>query len=110
MMIAVFLDEFAIIEGDAKAKIKKGEFHTLKYSAIRRDMLYTGRVMEAPVYLVDEEFLHELNDAKGKVRFFVAASESKKDVEVEVAAGLFSGINEYIDETKTLLGVNVENE
>jgi hypothetical protein len=103
MMVAVFMDEFAMVEGDAKARTKKGELHELKYITIRRDMMHTGRVMEAPVYLVSEGFLHELSNAKGKVRFWLSALESK-DVEVEVAAGLFSGIDDYIAETKSLLG------
>lgn len=103
MMIAVFMDEFAMVEGNAKARTKKGELHELKYVTIRRDMMETGRVMEAPVYLVSEGFLHELSNAKGKVRFWLSSLESK-DVEVEVAAGLFSGVDDYIAETKSLLG------
>ena len=109
MMIAVFLDEFAMVEGDAKARTKKGEEHKLKYVTIRRDMMYTGRVMEAPVYLVSEELLHEMSNAKGKVRFWLAALDTK-DVEVEVAASLFSGVDDYIAETKSVLGTGFEIE
>lgn len=109
MMIAVFLDEFAMIEGDAKARTKKGDEHKLEYVTIRRDMMYTGRVMEAPVYLVSEDLLHELSNAKGKVRFWLTALDTK-DVEVEIAASLFSGVDDYIAETKSVLGTDFEIE
>ena len=109
MMIAIFLDEFSMIDGNARAKIKKGGEHTLEFVNIRRDMLYTGRVMEAPVYLVSEEMLHELSNARGKVRFWLNALDTK-DVEVEVAAGLFSDIDDYIAETKSLLAELFEDE
>jgi len=109
MMIAIFLDEFSMIEGNARAKAKKGEEHTLEFVNIRRDMLYTGRVMEAPVYLVSEEMLHEFSNAKGKVRFWLNALDTK-DVEVEVAAGLLSGVDDYIAETKSLLGELFEDD
>lgn len=109
MMIAVFLDEFAMIEGEAIARTKKGEEHKLEYVTIRRDMLHTGKVMEAPIYLVSEELLHDLSSAKGKVRFWLAALDTK-DVEVEVAASLFSRIDDYIAETKSTMGEISTNE
>ncbi len=108
MMIVVFLDEFAMIEGDATVKPGKGgEIQSIEYVTIRRDMTPGGRLMEAPIYRVSEELLHELGKAKGKARFWLAASSSK-DIEVEVAARLFSGIDEYIAETKAKLGVLFE--
>jgi len=102
MMVAVFLKEFAIIEGDARVEIKKGPTHTLEYVSTRRDMTPRGRVMEAPVYMVSEALLHDLGSAKGKTRFWLAA-DKPKEVEVEVAASLFEDIEAYIAETKTVL-------
>lgn len=109
MMIAVFLDEFAMIEGDATVKPGKGtEIQSIEHITTRRDMTPEGLMMEAPFYKVSEELLHDLGKAKGKVRFWLTAS-LLKDEEVEVAAGLFSDIEAYIAETKTVLGALFEN-
>ncbi len=109
MMVAVFLKEFAIVEGDSRVEIKKGPTHTIEYVSTRRDMTPRGRVMEAPVYMVTEELLHDLGSAKGKVRFWLSA-DKPKEVEVEVAASLFEDIEAYIAETKTVLAVLFEEE
>jgi len=103
MLIVVFLDEFAIIEGDAKVQTKHGEPHTIKHVSTRRDMTH-GKMMEAALYLVDEEVLQELSQAKGKVHFYLANTDAKKDVDVEVAASNFEDIGAYIAETKAVLG------
>lgn len=103
MMIVVFLDDFAIIEGDAKVQTRHGEPHTIKYVSTRRDMVQ-GKMMEAALYLVDEAVLEELGQAKGKVHFYLANTDAKKDVDVEVAASNFEDIGAYIAETKTVLG------
>jgi hypothetical protein len=102
MMVAVFLKEFAMIEGDSRVEIKKGPSHSIKYSSTRRDMTTNRRLMEAPVYIVNEELLHDLGSAKGKVRFWLSA-EKPKEVEVEVAASLFEDIEAYVQETKEVL-------
>jgi hypothetical protein len=103
MMVAVFLKEFAMVEGDSRVEIKKGPTHTMKYVTTRRDMTTDRRMMEAPVYLVSEELLHDLGSAKGKTRFFLSA-EKPKEVEVEIAASLFEDIDAYVEETKSVLG------
>ena len=108
MMIVVFRDEFAIIEGDARVETKDGGEYTIKYVSTSRDMV-SGKMMEAALYLVDEALLHELSNASGKVRFFLAADEVKKGVEVEVAASQFDDIDAFITETKTVLAVLFEN-
>ena len=105
MLIVVFLDEFAIIEGPATVKTKKGEKQTIEHLTTQRDMTPGGRMMEAAIYKVSEELLRELGNAKGKVRFWLKGKQIKKDKEVEVAASLFSDLGEYIDETKTELSV-----
>jgi len=104
MMIAVFLKkEFAMVGGDSTVKTKNGETHPLKFVTIRRDMTINRRIMEAPVYLVDEALLHDLANAKGKVRFWLTA-EDPEEVEVEFSSKLFEGLDEYVAETKMVLG------
>ena len=108
MMIVVFRDEFAIIEGDARVETKDGGEYTLKYVSTRRDMV-SGKMMEAALYMVDEALLQGLSKAGGKVRFFLAADEVKKGVEVEVAASQFDEIDAYIAETRAVLAELFEN-
>jgi len=102
MMIVVFLDDFAMIEGDAKVETKDGEAYTLRYVSTRRDMTH-GKMMEAALYMVDESVLRELGQAKGKVHFYLANTDAKEDVDVKVAASNFEDIDAYIAETKTVL-------
>jgi len=103
MMVAVFLKEFAMIEGDSRVEIKKGPTHSIEYVTTRRDMTTDRRMMEAPVYLVSEELLHDLASAKGKAYFWLSA-EKPKEVKVEVATSLFEDIDAYVEETKSVLG------
>lgn len=110
MLIVVFMDEFAIIEGPATVKIKGGKKHTIEHMTTQRDMTPSGRMMEAPIYKVSEELLRELGHAKGKVRFWLRGEEIKKDKEVEVAASLFSDMDAYIEETKTELAALFQDE
>lgn len=105
MLIVVFLEEFAIIEGPATVKAKKVKKQTIEHIKTQRDMTPGGKMMEAAIYRVSEELLRGLGNSSGKVRFWLKGEEVKKDVEVEVAASLFGDIGEYIDETKTELGV-----
>ena len=109
MMVAVFLEEFAMLEGDSKVKTKNGEMYSLKYVTIRRDMTPSGKVMEAPVYIASEELLHELSSAKGKVRFWLSG-EKPKEVEVEFAASLFEDLDAYVAETRMVLSELFEDE
>lgn len=110
MMVAVFFKkDFAMIDGDAKAQTKNGEMHNLEFVNIRRDMTPRGRMMEAPIYIVPEALLNDMSNAKGKVRFWLSAGDPK-EVEAEFAAGLFSELDTYIAETKTVLGVLFEDE
>ena len=109
MMVAVFLEEFAMVEGDSKVKTKKGEMYSLEYVTTRRDMTPAGKVMEAPVYLASEELLHELSNAKGKVRFWLSA-EKPKEVEAEFAASLFEDLDAYVAETRMVLSALFEDE
>ena len=109
MMIVVFRDEFAIIDGDARVATKDGEEYTIQHVSTRRDMV-SGKMMEAALYMVSEQLLHDLAGAKGKVRFYLAADEVKKGVEVEVAASPFEDLEAYIAETKTMLAELFENQ
>ena len=109
-MIAVFFKkDFAMIEGDATAQTKNGELHNLEFIDIRRDMTPRGRMMEAPIYIAPEALLRDMSNAKGKIRFWLSAGDPK-EVEAEFAASLFSELDAYITETKTVLGALFEDE
>lgn len=105
MLIVVFLDEFAIIEGPATVKIKGSKKQLIEHVKTQRDMTPGGRMMEAAIFKVSEELLRELGSARGKVRFWLQGEEIKKDIEVEVAASLFSDMDAYLTETKTALSI-----
>ena len=112
MKVAVFFKkEFPMIEGDSKVQIKNGETHDIEYVSTRRDItLNRGRrMMEESAYLVSEALLHELSNAKGKVKFLLSAEESK-EVEVEFSASLFEDLDAYIAETKMVLSELFEDE
>ena len=109
MMIAVFFDEFAIIEGTAKVKIHKGDTFDIEHVSTRRDMTPSGRMMEAAIYKVSEELLREMGRAKGKIRIYLATDVTGEE-EVEVAAKLFHDLDAYIEETKAELGVLFKEE
>lgn len=102
MTVTVTLEEFAMIEGNAKTHTKDGEMFNLEYVSTRRDVAPRRKVKEMPVYLVSEAFLHELGNAKGKVIFLLSA-EDPKEVEVKFSSGLFDDIDAFIAETKTVL-------
>ena len=96
-----------MIEGDSRLEIKKGPTHVMEYVSTRRDLTTDRRLMEAPVYLVSEAMLRDLGEANGKVFFWLAA-EDPKEVRLKIAASLFSDIDAYISETKTVLGTLFE--
>ena len=99
--VTITLNDFAMIEGDAKAHTKDGEMYNLEYVSTRRDMAPRRLVKEMPVYHVSEAFLHELGSAKGKVIFLLSA-EDPKEVEVKFSSGLFDDIDAFIAETKSV--------
>ena len=107
MTVTVTFDEFAMIEGDAKAQTKDGEMYNLEYVSTRRDIAPRRTVKEMPVYLVSEAFLHEMGSAKGKVAFLLSA-EDPKEVEVKVSSGKFDDIEAFIAETKVVLADEFE--
>lgn len=102
MTVTVTLKEFAMIEGDSKVQIKNGDVYSLEYVSTKRDMAPRRKVKEMPVYLVTEEFLHELGSIKGKILFLLSA-EDPKEMEVKFSSGQFDDIDAFIAETKTVL-------
>lgn len=104
MMIVIFLEEFAMLEGDARMKTKKGDMQTLEYITTHHDMTPEGLMMEAGIYKVSESMLRELGNAKGKVRFWLPANDTK-DQELKIAASKFDELEAYIEETKATLGL-----
>lgn len=95
--------DFAMIAGDAKAQIKEGEIYNLEYVSTRRDIAPRRKHKEAALYLVNEEFLYELASTKSKVKFWLTA-EDPKELELKFSWKLFRGIDDFIAETKTVLG------
>jgi hypothetical protein len=108
LTVTVTLDEFAMIEGDAKAQTKDGEMYNLEYVTTRRDVGYRREVKEMPVFLVSEAFLHELGSGKGKVTFLLSA-DNPKEVEVKFSSGKFDDIGAFIAETKIVLADQFED-
>jgi hypothetical protein len=104
MMIVIFLKEFAMVEGDARMKTRKGEVQTLEYITTHHDMTPEGLMMEAAVYKVTEAMLRELGNARGKVKFWLPANDTKEQ-ELKIAASKFEELEAYIEETKTILGL-----
>ena len=75
---------------------------SIEYIKTQRDMTPDGFMMEAPVYLVSEAMLRELGNSSGKVRFLLPGAYAKGgEVEVKVAASVFSDIDEYIAYNKS---------
>lgn len=109
MLIAVFVKDFAIIEGPATVELKNGDQYKIEHIKTQRDMTPEGRLMEAAIYTVSEDLLHELGNAKGKVRFYLQGEAIRKSIEVEVAASMFDDLDAYITETKTRLAPIFEN-
>jgi hypothetical protein len=105
LMLVVFLDEFAMVENDAKVQIGRGDKQNMKYITTHRDVTPEGQVMEAAVYQVTEELLHNLSNADGKVRFYLASSQAKVD-RIPIVASRFSELDEYIAETQSALGLS----
>jgi len=103
LMAVIFIDEFVFVEGDASIKIGKRELQNLEYVATRRDVV-VGGMMEAGVYKVNEEMLHQIANSDGGIRLYLAASESEDRV-IKANASRFSDLEDYIAETKTVLGL-----
>ena len=108
MTVTVTLDEFAMIEGDAKVQTKGGEMYNLEYVSTRRDIAPRRTVREMPVYIVSEAFLHELGNAKGKVTFLLSA-EDPKEVKVKFPSSKLDDLDAFIAETKIVLADQFED-
>lgn len=104
IMVAAFVDDWVMIEGDARIKIGKGEVQTIKHLITHKDIVDGGGLMEAAVYAVSEDMLHEIADSSGSVRLWLPALESEER-KVKVWSGRFSKLNEFIAETKSVLGL-----
>ena len=104
-----FKKDFAMIEGDSKVTLKDGETFDLKYVSTRRDLTLRRKMLEAPVYIVGEDLLNALSNAKGKVQFWLTA-EKPKEVEAEFSSGLFEDLDAYIAETKMVMSELFEDQ
>ena len=103
MTIALFLEDWIMLEGDAKVKVGKSDIQTIPYVNTHRDITADNRLMEAGVYLVSEELLMEMNQSGGKITFWLPANDTEEQ-EIKFLALRFSKLDEFIEEAKTTLG------
>lgn len=104
LMAVVFVDEFVFVEGDARIEIGKENTQNLEYVTTRRDVV-PGGLMEAGVFKVSEELLHDIANSDGGIRIYLPASEGEEQ-RIKANDSRFSDLEEYIAETKTVLGLD----
>lgn len=104
LMAVIFVKEFVFVEGEGRIEIGKKALQNMEYVTTRRDIVYGAGMMEAAVFRVSEELLHQLANSDGTVRIYLPATESKDRV-IKATAGKFSELDEYIAETKEVLGL-----
>lgn len=104
LMAVIYVDEFVFVEGDARLEIGKNEPRTLEYVNTRRDVV-GGSMMEAGVFKISEEVLHEIANADGGIRIYLPALESE-ELRIKANDSRFSGLEDYIAETKAALGLD----
>lgn len=104
LTIALYMEDFVMVEGDATFKVRGNELQTIEYVTTARDVAPDDLIVEAAVYKISEEQLLQLANAGGKVKFTVPAAEAKDQV-VKVQAVQFKEIPEYIAETKAAVGL-----
>ena len=103
-MLAFFLDDWLMLEGDAKIQMGDGEIKTIPYVTTRKDVTSQELLIEAVVYRADEKLLRELNESSGWIRFWVPSSEGE-ELEVKFLAKRFKKLDKFIAETKETLGL-----
>lgn len=101
MMIAVFVEEWFMLGGATTVQMGDAEPVEIQYKGTRRDMTEQGRLMEAAVFLVDEEFLQKMHQSKGMIVFRIATE--KDELEVRFWARRFKKLDDYIAETQAIL-------
>ena len=104
LTIAVFIEDFVMLEGDARVKIRGHDEQTLEYVSTTRDIAPEDLVMEAAVYKVSEELLLQLADASGKVRFYLPANEAEEQY-IKVQSVQFKELVDFVAETKAAIGL-----
>lgn len=104
LMAVVFIDEFIFLEGDGRIEIGKKEPQVLEYVTTRRDVVSRG-MMEAGVFRVDEELLHDIANSDGGIRIYMPASEGEEQ-KIKANDSRFSDLERYIAETKAALGID----
>jgi len=104
LTVAIYVEEFVMLEGDARVKIRGHEEQTIEYVSTTRDIAPDDLVMEAAVFKVSEELLLQLADASGKVKFYVPALEAE-ELEIRVQSVQFKELADYVAETKAAVGL-----
>lgn len=103
LTIALYFEEFVMVEGDATFKVRGHDLQTLEYVTTARDIAAGDLVVEAAVYKVSEEQLLQLANASGKVKFTVPSIDDEDQV-IKVQSVQFKELPEYIAETKAATG------
>ena len=103
-MIAVFLEDWLMLEGDASIQMGDDKVRELKYVTSHKDLTEQGALMEAVTFMVSEELLLEMQSSKGTFRITLPAKEAD-DLELKFWAKRYKKLDEFIAETKSRLGI-----
>ena len=103
LMAVIYIDEFVLVEGDARIKIGKNEPRTLEYVKTSRDVS-GGKMVEAAVFLTSEDVLHEIANSSRAIRIYLPAAEAEDQV-IKANDSRFDGLEDYIAETKAAVGL-----
>jgi hypothetical protein len=104
MMIAIFVDDWLMLEGDASIQMGDDKVRELKYITSHKDLTEQGALMEAVTFLVSEELLLEMQSSKGTFRITLPAKEAD-DLELKFWAKRYKKLDKFIAETKAALGI-----
>jgi hypothetical protein len=104
LMLAFYIKDWLMLEGDAKIKMGDSEIQTIPYVTTRKDITSTEELIEAVVYRPSEELLWELDESSGMIKFWLPSSEGE-ELEVKFRAMRFKNLDKFIAETKETLGL-----
>jgi len=104
LMLAFYIEDWLMLEGDAKIKMGDGEVKTIPYVTTRKDITSTEQLIEAVVYRPSEELLREISEAGGMIKFWLPSTLGE-ELEVKFRAMRFKNLDKFVDETKETLGL-----
>jgi hypothetical protein len=104
MMVAIFVDDWVMLEGDASIQMGDDKVRELKYITSHKDLTEQGALMEAVTFLVSEELLLEMQSSKGTFRITLPAKEAD-DLELKFWTKRYKKLDKFIAETKAALDI-----